>query len=440
MAARWFRVYEKKRGDRRTGSPVLGMLGEVVFHGAVFLLGCLGLALILVGFVIPDWRVNRDFVETECTVLDSGVAKTEKNGVVLYRPTIRIRYEVAGETKVTTAYEIPERFTEDPKQSETLAKQFVKGKTRRCWYDPAHPDVVVLVRGYHWGFWLLIVVPIALIVLGGGGLVYGVVRWRTSAERRALLAQQAKSLPRGEIGTESSSDWPGIPPIPDPNESPGTTLAYRLPMFSERGWALVASFVICVLWNGVVLIFVILTLGRHLQGDHDWWATAFIIPFVAVGVGTIYWFFRQLMLATVIGPTIVEVSEHPLTPGRTYELVVSQAGRLKMKFLEVLFVCEEEAIYRQGTTARRETQRVYQNRLFRQEDFTISAEGVFQARCTLAAPPGTMHSFASPHNKIQWKIVVRGEAYGWPPYIRTFPLILLPPSPEGNLPCPPNHT
>ncbi|HPP51412.1 MAG TPA: DUF3592 domain-containing protein [Thermoguttaceae bacterium] len=438
--ARWRRFYEKKRGHRRTGSPVLAMLGELCFHGAVFFAGCLGLAVVLVGFVIPDWRINRDFIQTECTVLDVGVSKIEKNGAPLYRPAIRIRYEVAGETRVTTAQEPWNRRTEDPKQCEQFAREFIEGQKYPCWYDPAHPDVVVLVRGYHWGGWIWLIVPSALIILGGGGLVYGLMRWRASAERRALLVQQARSLPRGEPSTSTAEQWPGIPPAPDPKESPGTTLAYRLPMFSERGWALIVSFVVGVLWNGVVLIFIVLAVSRYLQGEPDWVGTAFLLPFAAVGAGCIYWFFRELILATIIGPTIVEVSEHPLQVGRTYELFLSQSGRLKMKFLEVLLVCEEEALYRQGTTARRETQRVYEDRLFRQEDFTISSESVFQTRSPLAIPAGAMHSFQSPHNKIQWKILVRGQAHGWPVYQRSFPLIIFPARADGLLPCPPNPT
>jgi len=208
-------------------------------------------------------------------------------------------------------------------------------------------------------------------------------------------------------------------------------------MFSERGWTLVASFVFCVLWNGVVVIFVIVTASRFLQDEPDWLAAAFLFPFLAVGVAAMYWFFRQLILATLVGPTIVEISEHPIRPGRTYELFLSQAGRLKMKFLEILVVCEEEAIYRQGTTARRETQRVYEDRLFRQEDFSISSEAVFQIRRPLAIPAGAMHSFQSPHNKVQWKIVVQGQTHGWPPYQRSFPVVLLPAKADGP-PCPAN--
>jgi hypothetical protein len=37
-----------------------------------------------------------------------------------------------------------------------------------------------------------------------------------------------------------------------------------------------------------------------------------------------------------------------------------------------------------------------------------------------------MHSFVSAHNSVNWKIVVNGEAEQWPPFVRSFPLIVYP--------------
>ena len=50
--ARSFRLYEKKRGNRRTGSSKLGTAGEAVFFAALVLLGCAGLAVLFATWVI----------------------------------------------------------------------------------------------------------------------------------------------------------------------------------------------------------------------------------------------------------------------------------------------------------------------------------------------------------------------------------------------------
>ncbi len=52
--ARIFRLWEKKRGDRRTGSKFVGGLGEALFFGVLFLLGALSLAYLVVSRVFVD--------------------------------------------------------------------------------------------------------------------------------------------------------------------------------------------------------------------------------------------------------------------------------------------------------------------------------------------------------------------------------------------------
>lgn len=50
--ARLFRLWEKKRGERRTGSRLLGGLGEALFSGALFVLGCASLTSVVASL----WR------------------------------------------------------------------------------------------------------------------------------------------------------------------------------------------------------------------------------------------------------------------------------------------------------------------------------------------------------------------------------------------------
>jgi hypothetical protein len=53
--ARWFRFVEKKRGGRRTGSNLVGSLGEAIFFGSLFLLGTLSLSVLVANQLLePD--------------------------------------------------------------------------------------------------------------------------------------------------------------------------------------------------------------------------------------------------------------------------------------------------------------------------------------------------------------------------------------------------
>jgi len=170
----------------------------------------------------------------------------------------------------------------------------------------------------------------------------------------------------------------------------------------------------------------------YLEGRPDWLLTVFVIPFLAVGIGLIVLFIRQLLLTAAIGPTRVEISDHPLTPGERYHLFLSQAGRLKFNVLEAALVCEEQATYRQGTNTRTETRQVYRQELLREEGFEIQPTVPFEKQCEFTVPSGAMHSFHAQHNQIQWRLVVHGRLAGWPDYQRAFPVIVRPGNGKGR--------
>jgi hypothetical protein len=43
-----------------------------------------------------------------------------------------------------------------------------------------------------------------------------------------------------------------------------------------------------------------------------------------------------------------------------------------------------------------------------------------------------MHSFRSAHNGVQWKLLVRGGAAGWPEFHREFPVLVYPSGAREN--------
>jgi hypothetical protein len=133
-----------------------------------------------------------------------------------------------------------------------------------------------------------------------------------------------------------------------------------------------------------------------------------------------------MLITTGVGPTLVEISAHPLEPGGEYELFLSQAGRLTLKAFRVLLVCEEQATYQQGTNSRTETCPVFQEEVFAREDFEIEHGTPLEVRVWLRVPPGAMHSFKSTHNEVRWKLIVKADVRGWPNYQREFPLLVYP--------------
>ena len=99
--------------------------------------------------------------------------------------------------------------------------------------------------------------------------------------------------------------------------SPGTKLRYRLPAAPTTSLTLVAVGMACLLWNGIVAIFVVMALGSFARGEPDWMLTLVLVPFLALGACLVGYLVRLAMVAAGVGPTWIEVSEHPLAPGET---------------------------------------------------------------------------------------------------------------------------
>ncbi|MCO6456194.1 MAG: hypothetical protein J5I93_12915 [Pirellulaceae bacterium] len=343
--AKWIRVWEKKRGDRRTGSRLLGDLGEAMFFAVMFLLGVASL-----GYLI---------------------------GSQVIEPT---------------------------------------------------PELYSLGVG----FWLLVIVLGSFVLIGGGSLIFALLRMGTSAERRSALAQRAANLDLFTKALPRERGYPTVPSDENLTNSPGVVLAFRLPSTQSPAWRLSAVLVFCVVWNVTSVGLLVIAVRLWQSGRPDWVLTVLVVPFVAIGAWATYYLLRQMLIHTGVGPTHVEVSAHPFYPGEEYEFYLTQAGRLRLNFLQMALVCEEVATFQQGTDVREEVCRVFEQVLYRGEDFSIDWGIPFERRGHLIMPPDAMHSFESGHNAVQWNLVVEGKTRAWPHFSRRFPIVVHPGQPPGE--------
>ncbi len=429
--ARRFRIYGKKRGDRRTGSKRLGSYGELFFYGIFLVLGAGSFYLLLINLIWPEWQANRHFVEHQCEVVNRIVTPVQYDGRTRYRPEILIRCEIDGQPYATWTYDISSNSNTgvglfDRAEAEAIVAQFEIGKQYYCWYDPARPQTVILVRGYSWWMWLLLIVPASFALFGSVGVVRAALHSSASAERRASIASKAASIDLLNDGAARGIDFPNIPPQFHVTDSPGTHLAYRLPVDASTGWQLAGMWGVCLLWNGIVVWLVAMNVGNHFAGHGDWLLSAMLLPFGVAGIGIFVHCLRQSRFATAMGPTRLEISGHPLYPGRSYELYLSQAGRMELQQLTVTLVCDEQATYRQGTDTRTETRCVYEETIYARTKLSVGADRLFEDTCQFAIPESAMHSFRSAHNQIQWKLVVQAELSTPFDYERRFPIVVYP--------------
>ncbi len=275
-----------------------------------------------------------------------------------------------------------------------------------------------------WWGWLLVVIPIALVVYGGTAL--GMLLWKSyaSSERRAVVVQKAADWEL--LGAEPAAGPPSVPAIAAVTDSPGVRLRYRLPIDAAPGWVSFAMAAICLAWNTLVVVFVYQVIHQHATGEPNWLLTWLMVPFVLAGGWTLVALGRQIWMTTLLGTTRVEVSDHPFYPGGEYRGFVSQTGRLRMRWFQVQLVCEEHAIYQQGTDVRVATERVYCQTLFSQRKFDVVPGIAFEASFAIPVPAAAMHSFGAPHNAVAWTVVVRGRAVRWPEFRRRFSVSVYP--------------
>jgi hypothetical protein len=277
------------------------------------------------------------------------------------------------------------------------------------------------------GYWSMILVAVTFSVIGGGGLIRSILTINASPERRSALAKHAADLELLVEAMPQRSECPSVPNHPDMTNSPGVLLPYRLPPSDTPVWKLLAGALLCVAWLAAAVSTLVVAVNHLQPGRSGWLLLGFGTPFLGVGAWAFQFFVRQLWSLASIGPTSVEVSDVPFSPGREYEAAYSQAGALRFRSIELWLVCEEETTFRQGTDVRSETHATYRQLLHRQRNVKIEPGHPFMQTCRVVIPEDAIHSFCSDHNAVNWKLLVRTDPVSRQTLERSFPIVVFPP-------------
>ena len=287
------------------------------------------------------------------------------------------------------------------------------------------------------GAWVLAVLCLAAIATGVVSLVYRLMRFGTSNEYRSVLANRASKIEQGAIELIGPSQservsaedeigrLPSVPQGRTLNDSPGERLAYRLAVENPTG-SIAGPATLSLLWNSVWFVLLAVAVSGFWHGNPRWILTLLLVPFAVIGYWAFKYFLVLLRQTAGVGPTIVEISQHPLYPGESYQLVVQQMGKMKLKRLSVQLSCEEETFYRQGTDVRVEKHESFVQVLSKERDVTVDPRDGWEQQLALSLPADVMHSFVGTHNAIRWKIVVTGASRPWPSFCRSFPVVVYP--------------
>lgn len=429
------RIFGKKRGHRRTGSQAWGSFGDGLFHGALVCAGLVFGAVLISGVAVPEWRINHDFIETRGRVLGKGLVKRTVEdplgaAATTWRPTLRVRFDADGTAREAWTHSQPAAGTSDREAAAAGLAAWEIGSAVPVWYDPADPTVVVLERGYNWWMWMLaLLLPGALLAFGGSGLARAVRRWGRSEEAVAAAAGIPELL-AARPAAAAGPEHPAVPPCDDLVNSPGTQLRYRLPLESPENWTLLGLGLFAAFWNAVLLVLAVGAGFEFTSGRVDWLLLALLVPFVAVGGAAIALVVRGLVLSAAVGTTQLEISDHPLLPGGTYDVLVAQGGSGRIRELTLTLEAVEQATFRQGTDARTDSLVVWRRQCDAWSDVVLQPGTRFEVRTSISIPADAMHSFASEHNAVRWRLVIRGLPARWPAFVRVFPLAVFPSPPR----------
>lgn len=389
---------KRRQGQLHPGCLVFFFLVFAVIGGAgfyFFFVKPMGLLL-----------ASRSWQETTCTVRSSQVAESSDSDGTTYKVDITYTYAVGGGERQSNRYNFSDAYSSGYDGKRAVVDRHPPGTRVACWVDPEQPDMAVLSRDFSPEY-LLGLLPLIFLLVGVGGIVFALRSGRQPAAQTPALAG-ARVVP-------ATSPW-GISLPPDASE------AVELRPKVSRMAAFLGLIVISLFWNGIVSVFVWKVYQGWRQGEPEGCLTAFMVPFVLVGLLLIYALVRQALVFFVPRP-ILTLSPRVPALGQTAYLQWRLTGRAAgVRKLRIVLEGLEEATYRRGTDTRTDREAFAKLTIVETTDSYQMAEG----STSFFLPADLMPSFKSDHNKIVWSLKVHAEVPGWPDSEDEFEVLLRP--------------
>lgn len=267
----------------------------------------------------------------------------------------------------------------------------------------------------------------ALVLIGGVRLIRVLYLSSSSPEQRNQFFQRAWESDYLRAFELTSTELPAVPRLALGRIVPGQRLRYRLVgvALSRGRWLGLAAFALGMLGVCTVLMAVIWDQWDGLARER-WLLTLGVLGVLVAVTGLLLWKTgRDLVEQIQLGPTWVELSQHPLLPGSPCQIFFQQVGEIRLDKLQLVLECLEQATYQQGTDVVTHRQTVYEQTLWEQQKVQLSANEP-REQLEFEVPAAAMHSFSSANNQILWRIIAKGVKQGCREFRREFPILVLP--------------
>jgi len=349
--------------------------GSVVFFGIFAVAGAVALYFVTIRPVLKILDA-RDWNAVPCTVVSSHVQSHSSDDGRTYSVDILYAYEVNGREFRANQYHFMRWSSSGYDGKARIVAQYPPGATSICYVNPKDPNDAVLLRGFTPMMWFGLL-PGLFLVLGIAGLCGKI------GPMRNLRAQKLNSHTQSELS--------GGPIVLKPQASP-------LVKF-------LGGLIFSLFWNGIVSVFVVhvIQMWRGGRGGEKWFLTVFLIPFVLIGIGMV--FFTIHSFWGLFSPRVrLRLSQGTVGLGESVELSWEFAGRIdKVRDLHLQLEGRQEADEGSGKNRRTIKDVFYTAEL---AHFTSSNDlRAGSVLCTL--PPDHAPSDSEGSQRVVWTIKLK---------------------------------
>ena len=375
---------------------------------SVFALAGLG---ILFFVIVPKGKKYNDaqgWIETPAKVVWSRVRSHSSDDGTTYSVDIFYRYQFEGNEYRSNTADLFSGSSSGRSSKQKKVKEHPRGKEITCYVNPAQPWQALLERDLGWSA-LFALFPLPFIAVGLGGL-WWTFRKRTAVRKNKLLRHSSNGLRQNTSPLRHSPTSADVYHSGSHRSIVGDHGRKTFSPGGKRIKSVLGSLMVALFWNGITSVFVTIAVKSWLSGNPEWFLTLFIIPFVLIGLAMIaYTFYQFLALFNPAPKLTLESSGITLNQATKLKWVIS-SGSLRLTRFRLYLVGEESAEYRRGTNTVTDTQIFHEQLLFE----TSSPRKAAKGSISITLPANTMTSWSSSHNRIQWKLVIKGDISLWP--------------------------
>ena len=340
-----------------------------------------------------------------------------------YSPKVRFEYLVNEQVHSSDRFWFDQTLFNSREEAQAKIQPYTVGGESLCYVDPKNANEAVLVREGQMTSNLIIGAFIGLFALftGIGSLasLWFLIRPKPTASvsqairtSRNIASTGSRAASEGNVRYDHNTDV-----CPIESQAPDEPLVLKQ-AYSRTAVAIGAWF-FAVLWNGFIWGFLYMV----WQKGGPWFPLIILGVFALIGLGILVFAISKTL--QIWNPvTTVVCSQRHLYPGSEFEVSwLHQGNTVGIKKFTISIESEESVTYRQGTSSRTETKRLYEKVIVESSEQAEISQG-FKL---VELPPDSMHTFSANRNKIKWQIRVRGTIDFWPDIDDTYEITVYPP-------------